>query len=158
MQSLIKLIKRATQSVCSCRSGYRAWLEIMWALPAQVRILPSTHFRQFCLHSLYLFWFQVPKRNFFLVLWVRWEVGTALSSKSERHNIYLFTKISLQFPRSKLLKFWSLSTFTIFWWHVQVEGCEPVHEQKITSRPLEIWWHKAHGLYHCLLLRNLAKS
>ena len=26
----------------ACRSGYRAWLEIMWALPAQVRILPLT--------------------------------------------------------------------------------------------------------------------
>jgi hypothetical protein len=27
-----------------CRSGYRAWLEIMWALLAQVRILLSTVF------------------------------------------------------------------------------------------------------------------
>jgi hypothetical protein len=59
---------------------------------------------------------------------------------------------------SKLSKFWSLSTFTIFWWHVQVEGCEPIHEQKRTSRPSEIWWHKARGLHHSLLLRNLAKS
>lgn len=30
-------------SECSCRSGYRAWLEIKWALRAQVRILLSTH-------------------------------------------------------------------------------------------------------------------
>ena len=28
--------------MCSCRSGYRARLEILWALPAQVRILLST--------------------------------------------------------------------------------------------------------------------
>ncbi len=43
LKSLITEIKSEMDVVCSCRSGYRAWLEIMWALPAQVRILPSTH-------------------------------------------------------------------------------------------------------------------
>ena len=40
---LNKTIIRQTSSwKWTCRSGYRAWLEIMWALPAQVRILPIT--------------------------------------------------------------------------------------------------------------------
>jgi hypothetical protein len=58
-------------------------------------------------------------------------------------------KISLQFPRSKLSKFWSLSTFTIFWWHVQVEGCEPVHVHNLDTQPRYQTWilHKETETY-----------
>ncbi len=64
---------------CSCRSGYRAWLEIMWALPAQVRILPSTvSFFIFCffwllwsLLSVYIWGFQ---KKIFLEIWWLWRI------------------------------------------------------------------------------------
>lgn len=59
----------------TCRSGYRAWLEIMWAFPMQVRILPSRLFC-FCLSSNCLKDLYFSKRRNML-----WTVEKCLDSK-----------------------------------------------------------------------------
>ncbi len=78
---------------------------------------------------------------FFSVLWVRRELAQLFQANLRLYIIHTcLLKISLQFPRSKLTKFWSLITFTIFWWHVQVEGCEPVHVQNLDTQPRYQTW------------------
>ena len=67
----ITLFNFNTSPKWSCRSGYRAWLEIMWALPAQVRILPTTIFILHLFIFLLLISVQTHKEFFLLLISVQ---------------------------------------------------------------------------------------